>query len=249
MIQKILSIGCLLLAFPSFAQEITSPFYQPELGHILTKTEGLFQKNKWKRTPTQKQYLRELTQDLVVGLGAGFSAQISGEMNWNKHKTPSFSRPHTKAYGAGLVWQVPTEKVQLRFETNYQQTTDVDFSPRRQLGTHIYLGKTLNKMTPYLHLNGQFPLNARPDFNSPIYRAETGVFQNVNKNVTLDSALFASYDKNIKGRSYGIRMEVAYLITSNVAIALNGEWTAKGRAENRSHLYHQQIGTNIRFAF
>ena len=113
----------------------------------------------------------------------------------------------------------------------------------------LRFGKALKSMTPYLHLTGHFPLNAHPEFNNPIYRAETGVFQNVNDKMTLDTALYLGYDKNIHGKSYGIRTELSYLVCSWASIGINGEWQARGHAKNGAKTYHQSVGANIRLAF
>ena len=248
---KRLSFAIMLLAsLPVGAHEITSPFYLPEAGHFLTTTKAVYDKNKQTLSPTMRKYRKNVSEEITAGLGRGFAALFSGEMNWTRQKQEtSFSIPHTKGYSAGLkgVWQMNSflSEIVLR----YHQTTDVDFAPRRTLDGDVYFGGNLAAMTPYLHLKGVFPLNARHEFNNPIYRAETGVFQPVNKNLTLDTALFLNYDKNIKERSYGIRGELSYLLTSWASLGINGEWQARGHAENHTKTYHQQVGMNLRLAF
>ena len=216
----------------------------------MTKTTAVYDKKKWTSSPTTRKYRRSVSEEITAGLGMGFAALFSGEVNWTRQKQEeSFSVPHTKGYSAGLkgVWQMDTflSEVVIR----YHQTTDVDFSPRRTIDGDVYLGGNLATMTPYLHLKGTFPLNARPEFNNPIYRVETGVFQNINKNLTLDMALFLNYDKNIKGRSNGIKGELAYLFTSWLSLGINGEWQARGHAKAHTKTYHQQVGINLRLSF
>ena len=248
---KKLSVALLLLtALPAGAHEITSPFYVPKAGHFLSTTAAQYDKNKRTLSPTVRQYRRSVSEEITAGLGMGVAAILGGEVNWTRQKqNTTFSAPHAKGYSAGLkgVWEMNSflSEVILR----YHQTTDVDFAPRRTVEGDIYFGKQLNAMTPYLHLKGDFPLNARPEWNNPTYRAETGVFQAVNKSLTLDTALFLNYDKNIKGRSYGMRAELAYLLTSWASIGVGGEWQARGHAKERTKTYHQQVGINLRLAF
>lgn len=248
--KKLSFMMMLLAAIPVWAHEITSPFYVPEAGHFLTKTTAVYDKNKRTLSPMVRQYRRSVSEEVTAGLGMGVAALLGGEINWTRQKQETtLSKPHTKGYSAGLkgVWQM--DSFLSGVIVRYHQTTDVDFAPRRALDTDLYLGRQLAQMTPYLHLKGNFPLNAEHDFNDPVYRGETGVFQNINKNLTLDTALFLNYDKNIKGRSYGIRGELAYLFTSWASLGINGEWQASGHAKNQTKTYHQQVGINLRLAF
>lgn len=239
-----------LLAVPAVAQEITSPFYVPEAGHILSQTTASFTKDKLKSDPTGRTYHRQLGEDLTLGLGAGFSALVSGELNWTKLKQEvSFSLPRAKEYGAGLKGQWEVGGILTQLSALYRQTTNVDFEARRKTEVHLRLGKTLKTMTPYLHLAGIFPMNGRTDFNDNIYLGETGVFQKVKDKMTLDSAIYLKYDKNTKGRSCGIRGELSYQFTSWMALGLNGAWQARGRAKNHAHTYHQMAGIKATFAF
>ena len=248
---KILSIALIsLLTVPVLASEITSPFYLPQTGHFLTKTDATYNKDKFKVDTTSRRYQRTLGEKIMLGIGGGMAVLIGGDLNWTKQKEQlTFSHPHTKTYAAGLKGQWETMGILTQISTLYRQTTNVFFEPRRQMETHIRLGKNLKFMIPYLHLKGQFPLNARPQFDEPIYRAETGVFQNVNDKITLDSALYLAYDKNIHGKSYGLRTELSYLLSSWSSIGINGEWQAKGHAKNGADTYHQSVGINMRFAF
>ena len=239
-----------LLSFSAMATEITSPFYLPDLGKVLSTTQAQYTKNKQTLSPTLRQYKRQVNQQIMLGLGGGFATLFEGNINWNKQKQDvSFSTPHATDYGVGLQAQGEFEKILMQVSALYRQTTDTAFAPRREIETHLRLGKNLKTMTPYLHLAGNFPLNARAEFNEPLYRAETGVFQGVNKNLTLDSALFLQYDKNIHGRSYGIRSELAYLMTSWSSVALNGAWQARGHAKNNTKTYHQSVGLSFKIAF
>ena len=248
---KFLPLSLMILAsFPAFAHEITSPFYLPTLGVFSTKTAVSYDKNKHTTNPTTRTYRQKALQEITAGLGAGLAGIFWGEMNWTRQKQETtLSFPQTKGYGAGLkgVWQMDSFLTQA--SVIYHQTTNVAFAPRRLIETNLYLGKQLSSMTPYLHLWGLFPLNARPEFNNPVYRAETGVFQSINTNWTLDTALFLNYDKNIQGRSYGIRSELSYLFTSWASIGINGEWQARGHAKNNTKTYHQGLGANLRFSF
>ena len=248
---KFLTFSCIsLLAFSASATEITSPFYLPEMGHVLNQTNAHYTKNKMKANPTIHTYQRSVNDELTIGLGTGLAALINGDINWTKQKQGvSFSAPHTTGYAAGLKGQFNLNSILVQLSTLYHQTTDIHFSPRRQIEADLRLGKELKTMTPYLHLNTFLPLNARPEINNPIYLAETGVFQNVNDKMTLDSALYLRYDKNIKGRSYGIREELSYLITSWMAFGIKGEWQARGKAKNGAHTYHKSAGINLRFSF
>ena len=240
----------LLSALPVFAHEITSPFYVPAAGQFLSLTTATYNKYKLTVKPTLRTYRQSVVQELSVGFGAGLAGIFSGEMDWTRQKQDvSFSYPHTKGYTAGLKGRWQMDSFLMQIVTQYHQTTNVNFAPRRALEGDVYLGKQLATMTPYLHLKGLFPLNARPEFNNPIYRGETGVFQPVNKKITLDTALFLNYDENIKGRSYGIRGELSYLFTSWASIGINGEWQARGHAKNRTRTYHQMVGANLRFSF
>ena len=248
--KKISFMMMLLASMPVWAHEITSPFYVPSAGHFLSTTKAVYDKNKRTLSPTVHQYRRSLSEEITAGLGMGFAVLFGGEMNWTRQKQETtFSKPHTKDYSVGLkgVWQM--DSFLSKGIIRYHQTTDVDFAPRRALDGEIYLGQQLATMTPYLHLKGSFPLNADHDFNDPVYRVETGVFQNINKNLTLDTALFLNYDKNIKGRSCGIRGELAYLLTSWASVGIHGEWQANGHAKNDTKTYHQQVGINLRLAF
>ena len=239
-----------LLTLPSMAAEITSPFYLPEAGHVWGKTEAVFIKDKIKDKKTVRFYDQGVGQKLSLGLGGGLAALVEGNMHWIRQKQEkTFSYPRTKEYAAGIKggWNFDSFLTQL--SVLYRQTTNVNFSARRLMETHLRLGKQLKTMTPYLHLAGRFPLNARPEVNAPIYRAETGVFQTVNDKMTLDSALFLNYNKNIKERSYGIRSEISYSLFDGVAVGINGEWQARGRAKNNAHTYHQKVGASIQFAF
>ena len=232
------------LVLPVMASEITSPFYLPELGHIQSETLGQYSKNKRKTMPYN--YWRGLGQKITLGLGSGFAVLGTGELNWNKQDG---SFPHTKGYSAGLKGQWEFGGILTQLLTLYHQTTNIFFEPRRQMETQIRLGKNLQKMTPYLNLNGKFPLNARSEFNAPIYRADVGVFQPVNEKMTLDTTLYLKYDKNVKERSYGLRGELSYIATSWLAFGLNGEWQARGRAKGHTKTYHQAVGIKTILSF
>ena len=239
-----------LLAFPAAAHEITSPFYLPQMGGIQTETAANYTKNKLKETTTSRVYQHDLSEKITLGLGAGLAALIEGQMDWTKQKQyTTLSYPHTKTYGAGLKGQWELSDILTQLSVLYHQTTNVFFEPRRKIESHLYLGKQLKSMTPYLHLTGNFPLNARTELNNPIYRVETGTFQKINEKMTLDTALYLNYDKNIKGRSYGIRGELAYLICSWSSVGVKAEWQARGHAKNDADTYHQSVGINLRFSF
>ena len=240
---------CSLVAVPAFAQEITSPFYLPEMGHILNQTS--FDYTKKKRTPlTTRLNQQTLSDKVTVGLGAGLAATLEGDLNWTRQKQQeSVSYPHTKTYAAGMKGQWEIGGLLSQLNVAYHQTTNVHFNPRRLIQTDAYFGKKLASMTPYIHLSGAFPMNARKDFNTPLYRGETGVFQSVKPQITLDTALFLQYDKNLKERSYGIRGEIAYLFTSWASVGLNGQWQARGHAKEDTNTYRQDIGVNIKLAF
>ena len=240
----------LLLSVPVFASEITSPFYVPQLGHVLTKTSADYEKGKRTMKPTTRTYRRSVNEEITIGLGAGMAGVISGDMNWTRQKgITSISAPHTKGYGAGLKGSWEVESFLTQISALYHQTTNVDFEPRRLMKADLYLGKKLNVMTPYLHLAGDFPLHVRPEWNEPRYRGETGVFQPVNKNLTLDTALFLDYDKNIKGRSYGIRTSLDWLMTSWASLGINGEWQPTGHAKAHTKTYRQKVGTHLQLSF
>ena len=104
-------------------------------------------------------------------------------------------------------------------------------------------------MTPYLNLLGNFPLNARPDFNNPLYRSEVGIFQSINDKMTLDTALYLQYDKNEKGKSYGIQGEYSYLATPWLAFGLNGSWQARGHAKGGAKTYQKSMGIKTTLSF
>ena len=249
MIKTFLTASLLLTCLPAMATPISSPFYQPTMGHFLSKTSASYTKNKIKTTPTTRSYHRSLGEEVTLGLGSGFAALIAGDLNWTRQKQEiSFSTPHASAYGAGLQGQWNLGGILTNLSVLYHQSTNVNFEARRKIKTNLYLGKELDKMTPYLHLTGNFPLNARAEFNDPLYRGETGVFQSVNDKMTLDTALYLQYDKNAKERSYGIRGEWSYLPTNWIAISLNGEWQARGKSHKRK-TYHQLLGTKITFSF
>ncbi len=242
---KILTIGFLsFLALPVMANEITSPFYLPELGHVQSKTTGHYAKNKRKTMP--RMYQRTLGQELAVGLGGGFAALVAGDLNWIKQNG---SFPHTKGYSAGLKGQWEVGGILTQLSTWYHQTTNVSFEPRRQMDAQVRLGKKLQKMTPYINLYGKFPMNVRPQFNDPVYRGDVGVFQPVNDKMTLDTTLYLKYDKNIKERSYGIRGELSYMATSWLAFGVEGEWQERGHAKSNTKTYHQSIGIKTTISF
>ena len=248
--KKWMSAFITLTTLPALATEISSPFYQPSMGHIVSQTSALYTKHKIKGTPTTRTYRRDLGERITLGLGAGLAALIEGNLDWTRQKQIFTQKiPHTKTYAAGLTGVGCFEGILVQLGALYRQTTNVIFEPRREIEAQMRLGKQLKTMTPYLHLNAHFPLNARKEFNTPVYRAETGVFQSVNKAMTLDTALYLQYDKNIQERAYGIRTEWAYLVTSSIAFSLNGEWQARGHAPGNTRTYHQAIGTKITFHF
>lgn len=248
--KRLLFISALMMALPALSAEISSPFYQPELGHILSKTSAFYTKNKIKAHPTARLYRRDLNQEITLGLGAGLAALFEGNLNWTRQKQIFTQKiPHTKGYAAGLKGQWTVNDILTQLTALYRQTTNVEIQPRREMETHIRLGKTLKTMTPYVHLAGMFPMNARFDVNDPIYRGETGLFQTVNASMTLDTALYLQYDKNIQERSYGIRGEWSYFITPKIAWSLNGEWQARGHAKGNTRTYHQAVGTKITITF
>ena len=239
-----------LLAFPALAEEITSPFYLPEMGHILNQTGFTYIKKKRTTRPTTRLYQRTLSDQITLGLGAGLAAVLEGDIAWQHQKqNTTLSYPHTKAYGAGLKGQWEIGGFLSQVKVLYQQSTNVQLVPRRTIWAETYLGKKLTSMTPYLHLVGNFPIHARKDLNAPLYRAETGVFQTVNKKTTLDTALFLQYDQNIQERSYGIQGEVSYLMTPWASIGLNGQWQARGHAKGDTKTYFQRAGINVKIAF
>ncbi len=248
--KKILLLASAFLSIPAAAHEITSPFYLPEMGHVLSQTSALYSKNKITTSPTTRTYRTTIVEELTLGLGAGLAALMNGDLNWTRQKQDkTLSAPHTKGYAAGLKGQWEVNGLLTQFSGLYHQTTEVDFSARRLLETHFRFGKQLKTMTPYVHLQGNFPLHARSHFNNPLYRVETGVFQQVSPKTTLDTALYLQYDKNVKGKSYGIRGEYSYLATQWMAISINGQWQARGHAKAHEKTYHQQIGTKISFSF
>ena len=239
-----------MMACPALAMEITSPFYQPQAGHILSKTGAFYTKNKMKDRPSVRIYRRDLNEEITLGLGAGLAALMEGDLNWTRQKQIFTQKhPQTKGYAAGLKGQWQFDDVLTQFSALYRQTTNVIMEPRREIEAHVRLGKQLKTMTPYVHLSATFPLNARSDTNGNIYRGETGVFQTVNTSMTLDSAIYLQYDKNMQERSYGIRAEWSYLINPQIAWSLNGEWQARGHAKGNTRTYHQAIGTKITFTF
>lgn len=239
-----------MIALPALATPITSPFYLPQAGHVLSQTTAQYTKNKIKNNASMRLYRRNLSEEITLGLGAGMALLINGDLNWTRQKHPLFSvHSSAKSYSAGLKGQWNWESVMAQFTAQYHQTTDVDFAPRRAIEAHMRLGKALKAMTPYLHLAGTFPLNARSAFNAPIYRGETGVFQPIKESMTLDTALYLQYDKNTKERSYGIRAEWSYALTSWMSFGLNGTWQARGKASHSTKTYHQSAGAKITFAF
>ena len=168
--KSLIFTAAFLCATTALASEITSPFYLPQTGHFLAQTQGQFSKTK--QTPGIRTYRRLFNEDLTIGLGAGLAAQIIGNLNWTRQKqNTTVSAPHTQGYSAGLKGQWEIGKIMTQLTALYSQTTDVNFSPRRTIEPHLRLGQELKTMTPYLHLWGQFPLNARPKFNNPFYRA------------------------------------------------------------------------------
>ena len=236
------------LTAPALASEITSPFYIPSTGHVLSQTQTSF--SKMKQTPGKRTYHRLLDEEISLGLGAHFSAILSGNLNWTHQKQrTSLSFPHKTGYSTGVKGQWALKGLLTQTAILYHQTNNVHFTPRRTLEGHFRFGKELKTLTPYLHLVGNFPLNARTEFNNPIYRGETGVFQNINNKMTLDTALYLQYDKNIKGKSYGIQAEWSYLPVSWVAIGLNGSWQARGHAKYNEKTYHKSIGIKTTFSF
>ena len=248
--KTILSGVIVLMALPAFATPITSPFYLPQGGHVVSQTVADYTKNKAKETPSVRTYRKKLGQRFTLGLGAGLAALLEGELDWTRQKQQmTVSRPHTKSYGAGLKSQWTWDKTVMQIATLYHQTTNVDFDPRREIQAHVRLGQSLKTMTPYLHLTGTFPLNAWDDLNMPVYRAETGVFQPIKTSMTLDTALYLQYDKNTKERSYGIRGEWSYMATSWMAVSLNGEWQARGKTAGNTKTYHGTVGAKLTFAF
>ena len=246
--QKFLLCCVSFMTLPALAHPITSPFYLPDSGHVLTQTSAVFNKNKIKTNTSTRTYHQGLAQQMVLGLGGGLAAQLQGDLNWLRQKQAP-SVPHAKAYNAGLngVWDI--NGVLTRLNVFYRQSSNVQTEPRRAIHSHFYVGKSLKNMTPYLHVSTRIPLNARPVFNDPVYRAETGVFQPIKTSMTLDTALYLQYDKNIKERSYGIRAQWSYLISSWMSFGLNGEWQARGHARNNAHTYHQSVGATITLAF
>ena len=244
-IMKLLTIGFLsFLALPAMATEITSPFYMPELGHVQSKTMGQYSKSKRQTMPNK--YQRQLLQEMTSGLGGGIAALAAGDLNWTKQDG---SFPHTKGYSAGLKGQWEVGGILTQLSAVYHQTTNVNFEPRRQMETQVRLGKKLQKMTPYVALSGKFPMNARSDFNDPIYRTDVGVFQPVNDKMTLDTTLYLKYNKNIKERSYGIRGELSYNVSSWLAFGIEGQWQARGHAKSDTKTYHQSIGIKTILSF
>ena len=242
---KLLTIGFLsFLALPVMATEVTSPFYLPELGHVQSKTNGQYTKNKRKTMPNR--YQRQLAQEITIGLGAGIATLAAGDLNWTRQNG---SFPHTKGYAAGLKGQWDIGGILTQFSTWYHQTTNVSFEARRQMEAQVRLGKQLQKMTPYISLKGKFPMNARPEFNDPVYRGDIGVFQPINDKMTLDTTLYLKYDKNIKERSFGIRGEYSYAVTSWLAFGVQGEWQARGHAKSNTKTYHQSVGVKTTLSF
>ncbi len=250
MLKTFLSCCVILTSFSAFATEMTSPFYLPQAGHLLIQTGTTYTKNKIKTAPSTRTYRRALNEEITVGLSNNIALLLGGDLNWMRQKQmTTFSTPRTTGYETGLKVQGELGGILTQLTALYHQQTNANWASRRNIETHARLGKTFQEMTPYLHLQGTFPMNARSDFNTPIYRGETGVFQNINSEMTLDSALYLQYDKNTKERSYGIRGEYAYLPTKWMALSINGEWQARGKVHHQTKTYHQSIGTKITFSF
>ena len=246
---KILSVFA-FMALPAFAAEITSPFYLPNAGHDLSQTSLQYTKDKIKASPSIRTYRQNLNEQITLGLGAGIAALLEGNLNWIRQKQEqTLSFPHTKGYGAGLKGSWEFDGFLTQISTLYRQTINISFEPRREIEANLYIGRTLKTMTPYMHFVGFFPLNARPQLNTPIYRAETGVFQSIQSKMTLDTALYLQYDKNTKNKSYGLRAEWSYFLTSWMVLGLNGEWQAGGHAKNNASTYHQAVGCKMTFSF
>ncbi len=236
------------LSVPVLAHEITSPFYQPAFGDFLSETRADYTKRKVQNKPTQKYYRRALTESISVGLGKGWAALVQGDLVWQK-KSSAPSVPHTKGYSLGARYLLEKESFLWVVSASYHQTGDRRFDPKHSILADVRFGKKLKTMTPYIHGIGQFPLNAEPDVNSPVYQAEMGVFQPINAHATLDSNLFLKYDKNIKERAYGAQLEGSYLMTSNVSLGIKGAWQVSGHAQNSAKTYCQSVGANLRFSF
>ena len=69
-----LTASLLLSCLPATATPISSPFYQPKMGHFLSKTSASYTKNKIKTTPTTRSYHRFLNEEVALGLGGGVAA-------------------------------------------------------------------------------------------------------------------------------------------------------------------------------
>ena len=77
--QKFLLFCVSFMTLPALAHPITSPFYLPDSGHVLTETSAVFNKNKIKTNTTARTYHQGLAQQMVLGLGGGLAAQLQGD--------------------------------------------------------------------------------------------------------------------------------------------------------------------------
>ena len=260
--RKVICLLAACLATTSLqAADITSPFYLPEKGSVLSTTAVGYDRVHIKNDLGKlKNREKALQQELTYGLSDKAALLLSAGNGWDKIKTvlpdgntAQRSEPTNIRWSVGARYGLIQDDnlnaiMDLKFlqrETHYQKGAYKAFNADARIGYDIK-----NFFLPYVGGKAELPIAQSKYFDNDMkYGLYAGVYRNFCYNVSADVRFGLDYDKYFSRREWYSDAHLSYFLSKSTSIGLRWKQVLNEKAARKTKIYEYNYGADLRIEF
>ena len=243
------------------AADITSPFYIPQKGKILSTTAIQYEKDTLKNAFGKRaNRQKEIAQEFSYGLSDKVALHLSGKNSWNRMKASSpdgyitkDSEPSNTRWSVGADYNLLQKDnlngflflKYLQKETHHQKGAYKAFNADMRFG---YEFKDI--LLPYIGGVAELPFAQSKYFDNDMkYGLYAGVYKNFCEKVSANVRLDFGYDKWHSTKEWSTRADISFYMTENTAIGLYGQQNISGKTSPKTDVYKRIYGLDVKVEF
>ena len=250
----------LTMNLSAHAVDISSPFYLPRSGRVISTTKAEYY-HKQVKSDTQNYHVRDrlLSQGIEYGLTSRISITAQLQNAWDRTK----GIVSDTGYAVGnedtnVNWFVGTKYniintgfsfTQLGLGYGQKETHHMK-GAYKHIDLEIKIGRNLGLVMPYAGIKTEIPIaQSKNADNNMKYEGFIGLHHYLYNFFSLDAVLNLNYDKMYKAREWRIDLAADYFLSPYSTIGIYGNYVIDDTGENNSRAYEHKIGIQFKKVF
>ncbi len=250
----------LLTAAPVQAIDITSPFYLPRTGQIVSTTAAEYN-HKQVKSDSQNYHARDrvLSQNIEYGVAPRVSVEAQIQNAWNRTKgTITDIGYENGREDTNVDWRIGTKYnivntgfsfAQLGLGYGQKETHHMN-GAYKYVDFGAKIGQDLGIVMPYAGIGVEFPVaQSKESDNNMKYEGYIGLHHYLYNFLSLDAALNLNYDEMYEAREWRTDLAADYFLSPYSTIGVYGSYVIDDSGKWDSRAYEHQIGIRFKTVF